>query len=759
MAEIDPSGRYSNRPIDSLQRVFAPWYPQTPLDNKRRLDVIDGLRRRHRDIAWTLMLAGLPQMMAFSHPTYAARFRTWKPPDPTVTMREYWEFVQALSHRLAEDAGQDPGRWKVLCEKLDDLPPNLRASWLDRLAAMATDKSLEEEGSGLLWETLHGLVAKHREFNDAKWRLPDGEIDAIEAVADLLKPTSPLMQHRWLFADHMPSLDGIRRLENLAEYEQLLRDLRAKAIAEIAASAEWNEIVRLATGSKDPIAEARSPELRRPRLTIASAASSDLIATHVGTLWITAKHTFGSCTISVPASRSIFAWKEGAIGSLAGISHGVTAIRDHIFISYGTEDQDLAGWLALKLISAGFPVWFDQYKLLGGEPFPVDIDRAIKERTFRMISVMSKLTIDKPNPRKERTAALNVGKALNIPDFIIPIKAAELGAIDLNWQVSDLTWIDFSVNWADGFRRLLRKLESVNAPRAASDGNEAVTAWYASNDDVIRRRPERLWSNVVEFLEFPTVVYRVQPAGELALVWPSDWPRVVDDLGCWVFEIPDFDAKDIVVKPTLWQEEAGQAGSLVRRGVSNLFRQYVLRRARAKGLVQREDNSAYFPFGLLEKNKVKYVGRREKATTKIMAMERSFRVGNDRRDHFWALQAFQPRVDLRSILGRPSVRFALELFLTQPGGAALDDKKAHRWRRRLCKRWYNAEWLDRLLALVSFLADGNESVNLAAGPTARIVLGGRPFELEAPHGINEAALGSEVVVELDDLGDDEEVTA
>src|SRR5207247_138875 len=201
---------------------------------------------------------------------------------------------------------------------------------------------------------------------------------------------------------------------------------------------------------------------------------------------------------------------------------------DHVFINYGTEDQDLASWLALKLTAAGYLAWFDQYKLLGGEPFPTDIDHAIKERTFRMVSILSRATIDKPNPRKERTAALNVSKALGIPDFVIPIKAAELDSIDLSWQVSDLTWIDFSMNWADGFRRLLRRLESIDAPRALSDGNQAVTAWYASSDDVIRHRPERLWSNVVEFVEFPSVVYRVQPAGEIALDWPMDWPRVVD---------------------------------------------------------------------------------------------------------------------------------------------------------------------------------------------------------------------------------------
>ena len=40
----------------------------------------------------------------------------------------------------------------------------------------------------------------------------------------------------------------------------------------------------------------------------------------------------------------------------------------HLFISYASEDVVLATWLARKLASAGYAVWFDQIEMLGGEP-------------------------------------------------------------------------------------------------------------------------------------------------------------------------------------------------------------------------------------------------------------------------------------------------------------------------------------------------------------------------------------------------------
>ncbi|GEM_PF-3169632 len=68
---------------------------------------------------------------------------------------------------------------------------------------------------------------------------------------------------------------------------------------------------------------------------------------------------------------------------------------DHLFISYATEDYVFAEWLALHLTSEGYLVWCDRFNLLGGESYPKDIDKALKERTFRVLAILSKNSIKK----------------------------------------------------------------------------------------------------------------------------------------------------------------------------------------------------------------------------------------------------------------------------------------------------------------------------------------------------------------------------
>lgn len=90
---------------------------------------------------------------------------------------------------------------------------------------------------------------------------------------------------------------------------------------------------------------------------------------------------------------------------------GQGAQRDHLFINYATEDGAFAEWLTLKLSGEGYSVWCDRVKLLGGESYPKDIARALHERTFRMLSLISRASKEKDNPLKERTIALNFGRS------------------------------------------------------------------------------------------------------------------------------------------------------------------------------------------------------------------------------------------------------------------------------------------------------------------------------------------------------------
>src|SRR5713226_3390059 len=202
------------------------------------------------------------------------------------------------------------------------------------------------------------------------------------------------------------------------------------------------------------------------------------------------------------------------------------AMHDHLFISYATEDWPFVEWLALRLSSEGYKVWCDRFKLLGGESYPKDIDDAIKTRTFRFLAVLSRHSLRKANPLKERTLALNLAKVRN-ENFVIPINLDGLSPGDLNWMVSDLTFISFHLSWAEGLAQLLKQLDESKAPRGFASGRSAAASWFEAKELIVQKE-ERLWSNVAEITELPKDIYRYEMEAnisdeqrlELLSVWP-----------------------------------------------------------------------------------------------------------------------------------------------------------------------------------------------------------------------------------------------
>ena len=68
--------------------------------------------------------------------------------------------------------------------------------------------------------------------------------------------------------------------------------------------------------------------------------------------------------------------------------------RRLLFISYASEDGTFVRWLATRLTSLGYYVWYDRYQL-GGEQTFMDAEAAIKEHTFRQLAVMSTHSVNK----------------------------------------------------------------------------------------------------------------------------------------------------------------------------------------------------------------------------------------------------------------------------------------------------------------------------------------------------------------------------
>jgi hypothetical protein len=252
LAEIDPGGRWVNRPFHSLREIFMPWHPQNSVDQKRRLDVIDGLRQRHPSIAWRLMLALLPEAHGIAQPTHAPSYRDWKPAEAPVLMRDYWSFIGALIERLLDDVGDDVSRWVTLIPTLDDMSADFRKRLVTKLETVAEVGNLDEPSRAQIWDKLTELVSRHREFPDTEWALPESELEPLSQLAERFRPTAPDIVYVWLFDDHMPTIPGFRRSDDWDKYGAELARLRKEALVEIGEQASWDELLSFVRKAKVP---------------------------------------------------------------------------------------------------------------------------------------------------------------------------------------------------------------------------------------------------------------------------------------------------------------------------------------------------------------------------------------------------------------------------------------------------------------------------------------------------------------------------
>ncbi len=443
-----------------------------------------------------------------------------------------------------------------------------------------------------------------------------------------------------------------------------------------------------------------------------------------------------------------------------------TPLRDHLFISYATEDWPLAEWLTRRLTAEGYRVWCDRFKLLGGESYPKDIDKAISDGTFRLIALLSRFSKAKDNPVKERTKALNVGKVLGIPDFLIPLNVDGMQAAELDWMTSDLTFIPFHRGWAGGLRQLLDKLRRIEAPHPLPNGQQVAIESFLPSD-IISPTPEHLFTNCLAFSRVPSTLLRftVDPPlmpeerRPIAIEWPH---HCLSPRELVAFQLPPpslLQGRVTLSARIAWAEMLDLGGIRTGDLLSTLLYKAVRHRASARGLQQSFDHRLfyYFPLDLCKDDKVVFQIPDGGSRWVRVTGERSYwRLGVSQRYRYHLGAAFRVRRDLVS-------GYVLQItpvfHITDPAGQPLPARTVGSRRKRLAIGWWNYEWLSRHRALVGFLAGGEDPVRLGGEDSDPIELSVRVIRLDAPFGINEAALESSVEgsdSDSDDDGDDEE---
>lgn len=250
LAKLDPGGKLSNRPINSLRDIFLLWFPNTYASLEQRLEVIDTLIEREPEIGWDLLVSLMPRYHDTCTPTHKPRWRQFsEKTDVEISIAEHLEGIKAVTGRLLIHVGTNGYRWAEVIESFSILPPEDRSNVIEQLLSNAKEIS---NGRLELWNSLRILLSRHRSFSDADWALSEKELRKIEVAYSLLEPEDTIKRFSWLFDEHWPSLTEGKERGDYKKLELIIAQRRLEAVKAIKSEGGFQGLIKLAEHTNNP---------------------------------------------------------------------------------------------------------------------------------------------------------------------------------------------------------------------------------------------------------------------------------------------------------------------------------------------------------------------------------------------------------------------------------------------------------------------------------------------------------------------------
>jgi hypothetical protein len=126
-----------------------------------------------------------------------------------------------------------------------------------------------------------------------------------------------------------------------------------------------------------------------------------------------------------------------------------------VFLSYAREDKDRVLELYQRLIQEGFDAWLDKEKLLPGQDWDLEINRAIKNSDAIILCLTKRSVQKRGYVQREMKKAIDLAQEQPEGEiYVIPVRLDDCKVPDSisNWQYVDL----FAT---DGFQRLKKSLK------------------------------------------------------------------------------------------------------------------------------------------------------------------------------------------------------------------------------------------------------------------------------------------------------------
>jgi len=249
LAEIDPGGSVSNRPINSLRSIFLSWAPNTHATAKQRMGVLARVLEAVPSMAWQLITKLLPSGHDSSSPTQRPAFREFGERSAEVlTYGVVWESEAFIIDIAIRHAGIDAERWGILIGAISHFPKQSFEGTARALEGVLA--STTEETRFVVWDALRKEVNRHRTYSGTDWALSDEALFQLDLLVKSFAPAGAIARSTWLFDDWMPDVPG--RAQEDGDPEEAINTARLNAIREVIQESGMSGLIELAGKVKLP---------------------------------------------------------------------------------------------------------------------------------------------------------------------------------------------------------------------------------------------------------------------------------------------------------------------------------------------------------------------------------------------------------------------------------------------------------------------------------------------------------------------------
>ena len=252
---VPPASTDTSGAIHGLQSILCPWLPQTFAGPDERLQALDGIRKDHPWVSWTVMVDMLDTGRARAgHP--GPRYRDWKPARPQVSWEDLTNMRAGVADRLIEDARSDAERLATLVRNVSDLPRESLMALREALEAVARSNA-PEPAKVMLWSTLRAVHAHHSAYPHMDWSLNESDLSEFEQLLEVMRPTAPADRYGWLFASSLVDIPEAH-IEDRSAHEQALQARHTQAVTDILASHGFAGVLELVLATGQPLEVGRA---------------------------------------------------------------------------------------------------------------------------------------------------------------------------------------------------------------------------------------------------------------------------------------------------------------------------------------------------------------------------------------------------------------------------------------------------------------------------------------------------------------------